>query len=133
MNKVILMGRLTKAPDLRYTSGNNMAVASFTLAVNRRASEKEGHPTADFINIVAFDKTAEFCNRYFTKGLQVAMVGRIQTRTWDDNEGKRHYVTEVIADEVYFADAKRDTEQKGDANEDGFVPLDEDTRPRQWR
>lgn len=136
MNKVILMGRLTKDPDLRYTSANNTAVASFTIAVNRRAA-KEGQPQADFINIVAWSKTAEFCGKYFTKGMQVAVVGRIQTRTWDDNEGKRHYVTEVVADETYFADSKRgDTGNAGGFQQkpyndapaagDGFYPMDED-------
>lgn len=139
MNKVILMGRLTKDPDLRYTSVNNTAVASFTIAVNRRIS-KDGQPQADFINIVAWSKTAEFCGKYFTKGLQVAVVGRIQTRTWDDNEGKRHYVTEVVADETYFADSKKGSSDSGNAggaasrtysetpavSGDGFYPMDED-------
>lgn len=140
MNKVILMGRLTKDPDLRYTSGNNTAVASFTLAVNRRVA-KEGQQQADFINIVAWSKTAEFCGKYFTKGLQVAVVGRIQTRTWDDNEGKRHYVTEVVADETYFADSKKSSGDTGSSmggaapktysetpatSGDGFYPMDDD-------
>ena len=143
MNKVILMGRLTKDPELKYTSGNNTAVTTFTIAVNRRGA-KEGQPQADFINVVAWSKTAEFCGKYFTKGLQVAVVGRIQTRTWDDNEGKRHYVTEVVADETYFADSKRGSEAGGNsggnaggsaprtyseapaASGDGFYPMDED-------
>ena len=132
------MGRLTKDPELKYTSGNNTAVASFTIAVNRRGA-KEGQPQADFINIVAWSKTAEFCGKYYTKGLQVAVVGRLQTRTWDDNEGKRHYVTEVVADETYFADSKRGGEAGGNAggaprtysenpaaSGDGFYPMDED-------
>lgn len=124
------MGRPTKDPEVRYTSVNNTAVASFTLAVNRRGA-KEGQTQADFINIVAWTKTAEFVGKYFTKGLQVVVVGRLQTRTWDDNEGKRHYVTEVVADETYFADSKRNSEEKGDAyEEDGYYPLDEqDNRP----
>lgn len=137
MNKVILMGRLTKDPELRYTSGNNTAVATFSIAVNRRMA-KEGQPQADFINVVAWSKTAEFCGKYFTKGQQVAVVGRLQTRTWDDNEGKRHYVTEVVADETYFADSKRggDAGTGGSAprgysdapaaSGDGFYPMDED-------
>lgn len=135
MNKTLLMGRLTKEPELRYTSGNNTAVASFTIAVNRRGA-KEGQPQADFINIVAWSKTAEFCGKYFTKGLQVVVVGRLQTRIWDDNEGKRHYVTEVVADETYFADSKRGNETGGSApsthseipgaSGDGFYPMDED-------
>jgi single-strand DNA-binding protein len=134
MNKVTLMGRLTKDPEIRYTSNNTKAVATFTLAVNRRFS-KDGERQADFINIVAWGKTAEFCSKYFTKGLQVAIVGRLQTRKWDDSEGKRHYITEVVAEEPYFADRKRTGEdgQQGDAYEggaDGFYPMDdEDFQP----
>jgi single-strand DNA-binding protein len=132
------MGRLVKDPDLRYTSGNNTAVTSFTIAVNRRVTQKEGQPQSDFINIVAWNKTAEFCGKYFSKGMQVAIVGRLQTRTWDDNEGKRHYVTEVVADEAYFADSKRsggggaDTlasrtySENPTSSGDGFYPMDED-------
>lgn len=126
------MGRLTKDPDLRYTSGNTTAVASFTLAVNRRFA-KEGQQQADFINVVAWDKSAEFCGKYFTKGMQIVVVGRIQSRTWDDNEGKRHYITEVVAEETYFAEAKRD--QKGEPYEDypeGYAPLPDDDR-KAWR
>ncbi len=133
MNKAILMGRLTRDPELRYTSANNTAVCSFTIAVNRKFSKQGEERQADFIPIVAWDKTAEFCSKYFTKGQQVAVVGRIQTRTWDDNEGKKHYVTEVIAEEAFFADSK-----KGEGNlpkapsgrengpEDGFFPISED-------
>lgn len=107
MNVVTLMGRLTKDPELRYTQGNNTAVASFNLAVNRDY-KVEGQPEADFIPIVAWSKTAEFASKYFAKGQQVGVVGRIQTRTWDDDNGVRHYVTEVVADRVYFADSKKD-------------------------
>jgi single-strand DNA-binding protein len=133
MNKVILMGRLTRDPELRYTSTNNVAFCTFTLAVDRRFSRSEERQ-ADFIPIVAWRNTAEFCSRYFTKGMRVAVVGSIQTRTWDDNEGKRRYITEVIADEVHFADSKRDgsgmpsqgPEIGGDLGHDGFYPLDDD-------
>ncbi|EPR10131.1 single-stranded DNA-binding protein [Ruminiclostridium papyrosolvens] len=133
MNKVVLMGRLTKDPELRYTGGNKTAVATFALAVNRRFT-REGERKADFINIVAWDKNAEFCSKHFIKGLQVVVVGRIQTRTWDDNEGKRHYITEVIAEETYFADRKKSGEdgQQGEAFQggaDGFYPMDEDDFP----
>lgn len=106
MNKVILLGRLTKDVETRYIQSTNTQVSSFTLAVNRRFA-KEGEQQADFINIVAWSKTAEFCSKYFKKGQQVAVVGRIQTRTWDDDQGQRHYVTEVIAEETYFADTKK--------------------------
>jgi len=106
MNKVILMGRLTKDPELRYTSGNNTAVCSFTLAVDRQYKQ-EGQPEADFIPIVAWSKLAETCSKYLEKGRRISIVGHIQTRSWDDNEGKKHYVTEVIAEEMHFADDKR--------------------------
>ena len=105
MNKIELLGRLTKDPEIRYTQ-NNTPVASFSLAINRRFA-KEGEQQADFINIVAWNKTAEFCGKYFKKGSQIALVGRIQTRTYEDNSTKK-YITEVIAEEVYFADTKKD-------------------------
>ena len=107
MNKTILMGRLTKDPDTRYTQTTNTQVTSFTLAVNRRFA-KEGEQQADFINIVAWSKTAEFVSKYFKKGQQVGIIGRIQTRNYDDDKGVKHYITEVIAEEVYFADSKKE-------------------------
>ena len=107
MNKVILMGRLTRDPEVRYTQTNNTLVASFSLAVNRRFVRQGEERQADFINIVAWGKQGEFCSKYFKKGQQVGIIGRIQTRNWDDDKGQRHYVTEVIAEEAYFADSKR--------------------------
>ena len=108
MNKVILMGRLTRDPEVRYTQTSNTLVASFSLAVNRRFARQGEERQADFINIVAWNKTGEFVSKYFKKGQQVAVIGRLQTRTWDDEQGQKHYVTEVIAEETYFADTKRD-------------------------
>ena len=110
MNKVILMGRLTRDPEVRYTQTNNTLVASFSLAVNRRFTREGDTQTADFINIVAWGKTGEFCSKYFKKGQQVGIIGRIQTRTWEDQQGQKRYVTEVIAEETYFADSKRDSQ-----------------------
>lgn len=107
MNKVILMGRLTKDPELRYTNNNNTAVSSFTIAVNRKV-KIEGQPEADFFPVVAWAKTAEFCSKYFIKGQQVALVGRLQNRKWTDEQGEIHYVTEVVADEAFFADSKKE-------------------------
>lgn len=107
MNKTILMGRLTKDPDTRYTQTTNTQITSFTLAVNRRFA-KDGEQQADFINIVAWNKTAEFVSKYFRKGQQVGVIGRIQTRNYDDDKGIKHYITEVIAEEVYFADSKKE-------------------------
>lgn len=132
MNKVILMGRLTKDPELRYTTNNNTAVCSFTLAVDKGFAKQGEERQADFIPIVVWDKQAEFCSKYFTKGRQVAIVGRMQTRTWDDNEGKKHYITEVVANETFFADSKKsDGPEKPQGQQpaqssDGFYPLEED-------
>lgn len=108
MNKVVLMGRLTRDPEVRYTQTNNTLVANFSLAVNRRFAREGDSQTADFINIVAWSKTGEFVSKYFKKGQQVAVSGRIQTRSWDDQNGQKRYATEVIAEDVYFADSKRD-------------------------
>ncbi len=107
MNKVVLMGRLTRDPEVRYTQTNNTLVASFSLAVNRRFAKQGEERQADFINVVAWSKTGEFVSKYFKKGQQVAVIGRIQTRNWDDEQGQKHYVTEVVAEETYFADSKK--------------------------
>ena len=124
MNKVVLMGRLTRDPEVRYTQTNNTLVASFSLAVNRRFVRQGEERQADFINIVAWQKTGEFCSKYFKKGQQVGVIGRIQTRTWDDDQGTKHYVTEVVAEEVDFADGKRTNQQSNTENnktsEDSF-------------
>ena len=104
LNKVLLMGRLTRDPEVRYTANNNTLVCSFSLAVGRNF-KREGQPDADFINIVAWGKTGEFSSKYFKKGLQVAVVGRLQNRSYEDSNGQKKYITEVIAEEVYFADS----------------------------
>jgi len=119
MNKVILMGRLTRDPEVRYTQTNNTLVASFSLAVDRRFVRQGEERQADFFNIVAWSKTGEFCSKYFKKGQQVGIIGRLQTRTWDDEQGQKHYVTEVVADEAYFTGSKRDSEGDAGANFDG--------------
>ena len=121
MNKVSLLGRLTKEPEIRYTKTDNLAVASFTLAVNRRFSKEN---VADFINIVAWGKTGEFVCKYFNKGQQVGVIGRIQTRNWEDDKKVKHYVTEVVAEEVYFADSKK--EESKEAIESNELVSDDD-------
>ena len=108
MNKVILVGRLTRDPEVRYTQTNNTLVSSFSLAVNRRFARQGEERQADFINVVAWSKLGEFCSKYFKKGQQVGVIGRIQVRNWDDEQGQKHYVTEVVAEEAYFADSKRE-------------------------
>lgn len=129
LNKVILMGRLTRDPEKRYTPSNQMPIASFSLAVTRNYARQGEERQTDFINITAFGRTAEFVSNYFRKGQLVAVAGRIQTRSWDDSEGKKRYATDVIAEEVHFAEAKRDSAPTGnsfDGNQDiqGFEPTD---------
>ncbi len=120
MNKVIFMGRFTRDPETRYTQTNNTVVSSFSLAVNRRFVRQGEERQADFINIVAWSKLGEFCSKYFKKGQQVGVIGRLQTRTWDDEKGVKHYITEVIAEEAYFADSKRDGEASATTFENTF-------------
>ena len=105
MNKVILIGRLTKDPELRYTSSNR-PVTQITVAVNRTFTNQNGEREADFINVVIWDKQAENVAKYLTKGRLVAVEGRIQTRNYDNNEGKKVYVTEVVALSVQFLESK---------------------------
>ena len=107
MNKVILMGRLTRDVDVRYTQTTNTMVANFSLAVNRRFVKEGEERQADFFNVTAFGKTAEFVSKYFQKGQQVAVIGRLQNRSWEDDQGQKHYAVDVISEEVYFADSKK--------------------------
>ena len=106
MNKVILMGRLTRDPDIRYSQGENaMAVARYTLAVDRRF-RREGEATADFINCVAFGKQAEHAERYYRQGLRVVVCGRIQTGSYTNRDGQKVYTTDVVVEEQEFAESK---------------------------
>ena len=115
MNKVILMGRLTRDPEIRYSQGeNSTAVARFTLAVDRRFKRQNDDQTADFINCVAFGKTAEFAERYLHQGTKVVGCGRIQTGSYTNKDGQRVYTTDVVLDEVEFAESKNASQQNGD-------------------
>ncbi|NDL66686.1 single-stranded DNA-binding protein [Anaerotalea alkaliphila] len=144
MNKVILMGRLTRDPEVRYSQGATpLAIARYGLAVNRRF-KRDGEPDADFLNIVAFGKAGEFAEKYFKKGQQVLVVGRLQTGSYTDNEGNKKYTTEIIVEEQEFAESKRSFEERvggqgdyqqpsaptpkpaGKGGGEGFVPVDED-------
>lgn len=122
------MGRLTKEPEVRYSKGPEpLAVAKYTLAVNRRFKH-QGEPEADFINCVAFGKLGEFAERYFTKGQMISITGRLQVRSWEDKNRQKHWTTEVIVEEQYFAEAKKDNTEKipaGQPDVDGFYPIDE--------
>ena len=106
MNKVILMGRLTRDPEVRYTQGDNaMAIARYSLAVDRRF-KRDGEPDADFINCVAFGKSGEFAEKYFRKGTKIAVVGRIQTGSYTNKDGQKVYTTDVVVEEQEFAESK---------------------------
>lgn len=121
MNKAILIGRLTRDPELRMTQAGT-PVCTFTVAVDRRVrrDENSNQPTADFIPIVTWGKTAEFCHQYFAKGRLIGIDGRIQTRTYEAQDGTKRYVTEVIAENVEFVGSKRDNGIEGGYNNNGY-------------
>lgn len=107
MNKVVIIGRFTRDPEIKYTTGENAtATARFSLAVNRRFKNKEGNYDADFINCVAFGKTAEFIEKYFTKGMAIGITGRIQTGSYTNKEGQKVYTTDVVVEETEFVESK---------------------------
>ena len=119
MNKAFLIGRLTRDPELRYSS-SNAPIVNFSIAIDRQYTNANGQRETDFINIVAFQKQAENIKKYVTKGSLVAVDGRIQTRNYDDKDGKRVYVTEVVAEEAYFADSKREGDMGAGTFENTF-------------
>lgn len=121
MNKVFLIGRLTRDPELRYTS-SNIAVATFSIAVNRPFSNQAGEREADFINIVVWRKQAENIKNYLSQGSQIAVDGRIQTRSYDGEDGKKRYVTEVVADNVQFLDSRNRNEGNNTNNNGSMNP-----------
>lgn len=120
MNKVILMGRLTRDPEVRYTQGDNqMAIARYTLAVDRRFNRNGDENTADFISCVAFGKSGEFAERYLRKGTKIAVTGRIQTGSYTNKDGVRVYTTEVVVEDQEFAESKNSA---GSVDNSGFAP-----------
>lgn len=125
MNKVILLGRLSRDPDVRYSMGETpVAVARFPLAVNRRV-KKENEQKADFIPCVAFGKMGEFAEKYLKKGQQINVVGRIQTRSWNDTDGSKRWSTDIVVEEVFFAESKKSASESSNSIAEGFVPMDE--------
>lgn len=113
MNKVVLIGRLTKDPEVRYTQGDQpMCVARYTLAVDRRGKQKEGQQTADFISCVAFYRAGEFAEKYFHKGLKIAITGRIQTGSYTNRDGQKVYTTDVVVEEQEFVESKASAESR---------------------
>ena len=129
-NKVILIGNLTAAPELKKTA-SGVSVTSFTIAVNRRFA-KDGQQQTDFINIVAWRQTAEFVARYFNKGKPILICGQLQTRSWTDQNGQKHYATEVVADEASFVENKSASADAGApapsycGDSQGFVEVGDD-------
>ena len=122
LNKVILMGRFTRDPELRSTP-QGISTCAFSVAVDRNFVRQGEERKADFINCVAWRQTAEFISKYFRKSSMVALEGSIQTRSWDDQEGKKRYATEVIVNQVYFAESKRDS-QSSMGMDDSFAASD---------
>ncbi len=128
MNKVELLGRLTRDPELRTTS-NGISVLSFSIAVDRRFKNKDGEKEVDFINCVAWRQTAEFISKYFTKGKMIAVCGTLQTRTWEEQDGKKRYAMDVLVEEAYFAGSSNDAKPKPQSTmediPEGFAPYDD--------
>lgn len=124
LNKIFIMGRLTRDPELRRTQ-NGTAVTSFTLAVDRDFKNLDGTKDTDFIDVVAWRNTAEFVSKYFSKGRMAVVEGRLQLRDWTDKDGNKRRNAEVLADNIYFGDAKKDADS-GAARPIGFTEIDED-------
>lgn len=132
LNHIVLMGRLTRDPELRRT-GSGIAVASFTLAVDRDYAPKDGGAReTDFIDIVAWRSTAEFVSKYFSKGRMAVVSGRLQIRPWEDKDGNKRRSAEVVADNVYFGESKRDSESSGGYSAGNGLQHWQQLR-RQWR
>ena len=130
MNKAIEIGRLTRDPEVRYSQGNNTAVARYTIAVDRKF-KREGEQTADFIPCVVFGKQAEFAEKYFRKGTKVVISGRITTGSYTNKDGQKIYTTDVVTEEMYFAESKRETSSDSDGRPEpsdgsGFMNIPED-------
>lgn len=125
MNKVILMGRLTRDPEVRYSAGENaLAIARYTLAVDRRF-KRDGESSADFISCVSFGKTAEFAEKYFRQGIRITICGRIQTGSYTNREGQKVYTTEVVVEEQEFAESKSASDQSAGAYRNNVAPMSE--------
>lgn len=137
MNKIIIKGRITKELEVRYTQTSNIAVVSFTVAVNRDFVKQGEERQTDFINCVAYGKTAEFVSKYFSKGQEILLTGRLQNRSWEDEQGQKHYVTEIIVENVEFCGSKKEQieakekqeEREAIQNENDYSPTTDDELP----
>ena len=125
MKKVIIVGRLTRDPEIKYSTGENAtAIARFSLAVNRKFKNDEGNYDADFINCIAFRKTAEFIEKYFSKGMAMGIAGRIQTGSYTNKEGQKVYTTDVVVEETEFVESKNKTTSENTATNNANVQSD---------
>lgn len=124
MNRVILMGRLTRDPEVRYTAGEEAkAIARYTLAIDRRF-KREGEATADYINCVAFGRQAEFAEKYFRQGIKILVTGRIQTGSYTNKEGRKVYTTDIVVEEQEFAEKKtEESKPAAETDPDGFMNI----------
>ena len=125
LNNVVIMGRLTRDPELRRTQSGT-AVTSFTMAVDRDFKSQSGEKETDFIDVVAWRNTGEFAAKYLAKGRMAAVEGRIQVRDWQDKDGNRRKSVEVVADDVYFADSKRDSKPQESRDKQEFDEIEDD-------
>ena len=125
LNKIFIMGRLTRDPELRRTQ-NGTAVTSFTLAVDRDFKSQSGEKETDFIDVVAWRTTAEFVAKYFSKGRMAVVEGRLQLRDWTDKDGNKRRNAEVLADNIYFGDAKKDADSGAARPTTGFTEIEDD-------
>ena len=116
-NLVILKGRLTRQPEIRFTQTNNTKVAAFGIAVNRKFKNAEGNYDADFFNCTAFGASADFIEKYFKKGQEALVQGRIQNRSWDDENGQKHYATDIIVESIEFCGGKKDNDEPENVNQ----------------
>ena len=128
MNKVILIGNLTKDPEIT-TTNNGVSVCRFTLAISRRYANAEGERETDFINIVVWRTLADNCHKFLKKGSKTAVVGNLQSRSYDANDGTKRYITEVVAEEVEFISTKSDATQKTDDDVTKLEPITDDNLP----
>lgn len=136
MNKIILLGRLTKAPEIKFSQTNNIKIATFSLAVSRKYTKPGEERQTDFFNVVAYSKLADFAQKFLKQGIQICISGRLQTRNYEDKTGIRRYVTEVVVEEIDFADSfvkidgnndKTASEDlKGDSSSNDFISNDDD-------
>ena len=130
LNHIVVMGRLTRDPELRKTA-SGVSVASFSVAVDRDFSQQDGKKETDFLDVVAWRNTAEFAEKYFTKGRMAVISGRLQIRNWEDKDGNKRRTAEILAENIYFGDSKKEDDAGSAASAPGFTPAFAGNAPAQ--